>query len=166
MKIRSTTHSARRVIAVTALCASLVGATGCFGSFVMTQRLYHWNLTVDNNKFARWGVFVATVVVPVYPSATIFDLVFTNSVEFWSGRNPMASNEGAANDGAARSMHSESGEDVSMRMRDDGAIDVAIRAPSQPDTRWVVVREGDSVAAYDEHGALVARGVELPEAAH
>jgi len=160
MKNRRATHSAR-VIAVTLLCASsLLVTTGCFGTFVTLQRLYHWNMTIDSNKFARWGVFVATVVVPIYPSATIFDMIFTNSVEFWSGRNPMTGDA----DGA-RTLHSESGEDVSMRMREDGAVDVSIRAPSKPDTHLVVVHEGDSVAAYDDHGALVARGVPLPEAA-
>lgn len=159
MKNRRTTHSARRVIAVTALCASLLGTTGCFGSFVTVQRLYHWNMTVDDNKWARWGVFIGTaVVVPVYPTATLFDLVFTNAVEFWSGRNPMA----ASADGT-RTVRTETGEEVSMRMRADGAIDVSIRSPAKPDTRLVVVPEGDSIAAYDEHGALVARAVAATE---
>jgi hypothetical protein len=159
MKIHRTTHSARRVIAVTALCGSLLGSTGCFGSFVTLSRLYHWNSTVDPNKFARWGIFVATMVVPVYPSATIFDLIFTNTVEFWTGKNPMA-----AIDGNTRTVRAETGEEISMSLREDGAVDVSIRAPSKPDTHLVVVPEGDSVAAYDENGSLVARGV--PEAAN
>ena len=160
MKIRLSTHSARRVILVTALCASLFGTTGCFGSFVTLQRLYHWNMTVESNKFARWGIFMATIIVPVYPSATIFDLIFTNTVEFWTGHNPMAANEGAT-----RMVHAESGEEVSMTLRDDGAVDVAIRAPAKPDLHLVVRHEGDSLAAYDDQGRLVARGVELAEAA-
>lgn len=162
MNTRRLTHSARRVIAVTLVCSSsLLATTGCFGSFVTVQRLYHWNMTVDNNKWARWGVFVATVVVPVYPSATIFDMVFTNSVEFWSGRNPMA----ASADGS-RTVRAETGEEVTLRMRDDGNIDVSIRSPSQPDTRLVVVPEGDSIAAYDASGQLVARAVEAGDPTH
>jgi hypothetical protein len=161
MKIRRTTHSTRHVIAITLVCAStLLGTTGCFGSFWTLQRLYHWNTTVEENKFARWGIFMATIIVPVYPSATIFDLVFTNTVEFWTGHNPMA-----ANAGTTRTIHTEDGEDVSMRLRDDGAVDVAIRAPSKPDLYLVVRNEGDSVAAYDDRGRLVARGVEVLEAA-
>lgn len=156
MKNLRATHSVRRVIAVTLLCSSsLLATTGCFGTFVTTQRLYHWNMTVDNNKWARWGVFVATVVIPIYPSATLFDMVFTNSVEFWSGRNPMA----ASADGS-RTVRTPTGEEVTLRMRDDGNIDVAIRSPSQPDTHLVVVPEDDSIAAYDASGQLVARAVE------
>jgi uncharacterized protein DUF3332 len=144
------THYVRRVIAVTVLCSStLLTTTGCFGSFVLVNRLYHWNETIDSNKWAKWGVFVATVVVPIYPSATLFDMIFTNSVEFWSGRNPMAD----------ATMRTESGDDVSMRMRDDGAIDVAIHSPDRPVTRLVVVPDGDAIAAYGEDGRLVARAV-------
>jgi hypothetical protein len=142
------------VIAVTMLCStSLLASTGCFGSFTTVKRLYHWNNTVDANKWAKWGVFVATMVVPIYPSATIWDMIFTNSVEFWSGRNPM--NEPV-------SFQSETGEHVSMQMRDDGAVDVAIHSTGQPVTRVIVVPESESIAAYDADGKLVARAVEAP----
>jgi hypothetical protein len=150
----SATHRLRRVIAVTVLCSSsLFASTGCFGSFVTLNRLYHWNNTVDANKFAKWGVFVATVIVPIYPCATLFDMIFTNSVEFWSGRNPMAG------EAELRNLRSENGDEVSMRMRDDGAIDVAIHSPDRPVTRLVVVPDGDAIAAYDGDGRLVARAV-------
>ena len=161
MKNRRLTHSVNRVIAVTLVGSSLLLATtGCFGSFATLNRVYTWNRTVDHNKWVQWGVFTAAIIVPVYPAAFFFDVVFNNSVEFWSGRNPMS-----ADAGATRTVHTESGEDVSMRMRDDGAIDVSIRASSQPDTRLVVVPEGDSIAAYGDDGALVARGTPATEGA-
>jgi hypothetical protein len=159
MKILNSTHSVRRVIAVTLLCSSsLVFASGCFGSFSTLRQVYSWNRSVDSNKWAQYGIFLATNIVPVYLSAGIFDLMFTNSVEFWSGRNPMAA-------GATRSLETEDGQEVSMQMRDDGAIDVAVRAPSHPDAHLVVVREGDSIAAYDENGAIVARATKAAEGA-
>jgi len=147
----SLTHSIRRVIAITVLCSSaLFASTGCFGSFTTLHRLYHWNQTVDANKWAKWGVFVATVIVPIYPSATIFDMIFTNSVEFWSGRNPMASND----------FKTDNGEEVSLRMRDDGKIDVTIQSPDKAATHLVVVPESNSIGAYGDDGGLVARAVE------
>jgi hypothetical protein len=156
MKNLSSTHSVRRVIAVTLLSSStLFGATGCFGTFATLHKVYTWNRTVDPNKWAQYGVFMAATIVPVYPSAIIFDLMFTNAVEFWSGKNPMTA-------GAERTLRSDDGE-VSMRMRDDGAIDVAIRTPSRPDAHFVVVPEQDSIAAYDENGALVARATPTAE---
>jgi hypothetical protein len=157
MKNRRLTHSVNRVIAVTLVGSSLLLATtGCFGSFATLNRVYTWNRTVDHNKWVQWGVFTAAIIVPVYPSATLFDLVFTNSVEFWSGRNPMAAD-------ATRNFRTEDGQEVSMRMREDGAIDVAIRSPEQADTHLIVVPESDSIAAYDDHGTLIARAVEASE---
>jgi len=154
MENRRFSDRVRRVIAITVLCTSSLAATGCFGSFTTVRRLYHWNDTVDANKWAKWGVFVATVIVPIYPSATFFDLVFTNSVEFWSGRNPMDTT------GNARSFQTENGDEVSMQLRDDGAIDVSVRSPDKPVTRLVVVPEKDAIGAYDADGRLVARAVE------
>jgi hypothetical protein len=150
MNNRRVTHNIRRVIAITMCSTSLLASTGCFGTFSTLKRMYRWNETVDANKWAKWGVFAATMIVPIYPSATIFDMIFTNSVEFWSGRNPMDATE----------LQTETGEQVSMRVRDDGAVDVAIHSDSQPVTRLVVRPESDSIAAYDENGNLVARAVE------
>jgi uncharacterized protein DUF3332 len=162
MKTQRLTHSARRVIAVTLAASSLAASTGCFGSFITTQRLYHWNETVDANKWAKWGVFVVTVIMPIYPSATLFDMIFTNSVEFWSGRNPMA----AA--GETQTYSSDNGDSVSMRRRADGAIDVSIQSPSGAERKLVLVpgQASDSIAAYDENGQLVARALPAEPASH
>jgi uncharacterized protein DUF3332 len=152
MTNRRVTQRIRRVIAVTILCSmGLVASTGCFGSFTTVKRLYRWNETVDANKWAKWGVFVSVMVVPIYPCATIWDMIFTNSVEFWSGRNPM--NEPV-------SFQTETGDHVSMQMRDDGAVDVAIEPPGQPASHVVVVPEQESIGAYDADGKLIARAVE------
>lgn len=153
----SVTHSVRRVIAITLIGSTSFLATGCFGSFATLHKVYNWNRTVESDKWAQFGIFVATNIFPVYLSAMIFDMMFANSVEFWSGKNPMTA-------GAERTLPIDGGE-VSMRMRDDGAIDVAIRTPSQPVAHLVVVRQPGSIAAYDDAGALVARATPAPDAA-
>ncbi|MFI5315250.1 MAG: DUF3332 family protein [Myxococcota bacterium] len=158
MKNLSSTHSVRRVIAVTLLCSTSFLTTGCFGSFATLHKVYTWNRTVHSEKWAQFGIFVATNIVPVYLSAMIFDVMFANSVEFWSGSNPMSA-------GSERTLPTENGGDVSMRMRDDGAIDVAIRTPARPDAHLVVVSEQGSIAAYDQTGALVARATPATEGA-
>jgi uncharacterized protein DUF3332 len=141
-----------RVIALTLLCA--FGSSGCFGTFATTHKVYEWNRSVDPNKWAQWGVFAVTMIVPIYPSAVIFDLIFANSVEFWSGRNPMTSDSGA------RTLHTDDGSDVSLAPRPDGKIDVTVLAPGKPDAHFVVVPQGDLISAYDEHGALAAVATE------
>lgn len=75
-------------VAVAALlCSSL---TSCMGQFAMTKKLYGWNEQISN-KFVNELVFVAFWVLPVYEVCGLADLLFLNSIEFWSGDNPMTS---------------------------------------------------------------------------
>lgn len=143
MKTHDSRRSIRNVIGVTLLC--LVSSTACFGSFTTLHKVYAWNKSVDPDKWAQWGVFTAAMIVPVYPSATIFDLMFVNSVEFWSGKNPMA-------DATA-----ETGEHVAMQLQPDGTVDATVSAPDGREERYTVVREPGAISAYDEHGELAAR---------
>ena len=139
------TRSARNVIAVTLLC--LVGTTACFGTFTTTRRVYTWNQTVDEDKWVKWAVFTAAMILPVYPSAVIFDLMFVNSVEFWSGRNPMAMGPETT----------ETGDRLAMELRSDGTVGATVRGPDGREQRYTVVREPGAISAYDEDGELVAR---------
>lgn len=63
--------------------------TSCIGSFGLFNRMKDWNHTIDN-KFVNELVFVALHIVPVYEIAYIADLLVINSIEFWSGNNPVA----------------------------------------------------------------------------
>ena len=61
----------------------------CIGSFALTNRLLAWNNSVGN-KFVNELVFFAFWVLPVYEVSALADVVVLNSIEFWSGENPMA----------------------------------------------------------------------------
>lgn len=77
-----------RVSLILTLCASL-GLSSCIGSFALTNRLLSWNKTIGN-KFVNELVFVAFWILPVYEVAGAADFLVINSIEFWSGDNPMA----------------------------------------------------------------------------
>lgn len=66
----------------------LFGSTSCIGSFSLTNRLLGWNKHVGN-KFLNELVFFAFWILPVYEVTGLADLLVLNSIEFWSGRNPM-----------------------------------------------------------------------------
>ena len=82
------------------LTAALVGllfltsvtTPSCIGSFSLSNRLLGWNQNVGN-KFLNELVFFAFWVLPVYEVAGLADLLVLNSIEFWSGTNPMAQGE-------------------------------------------------------------------------
>lgn len=67
------------------LCSSM---TSCMGKFALTRNLYAWNEQVSN-KFVNEVLFVAFWILPVYEVCGIADLLVLNSIEFWSGDNPM-----------------------------------------------------------------------------
>lgn len=77
-----------RVGLVLTVCASL-GLSSCIGSFALTNRLLTWNRTISN-KLVNEIVFIAFWVLPVYEVSGLADLLVINSIEFWSGDNPMA----------------------------------------------------------------------------
>lgn len=70
------------------LALSMVFTPSCIGSFTLTNRLLGWNKTVGN-KFINELVFFAFWVLPVYEVSALADVLVLNSIEFWSGRNPM-----------------------------------------------------------------------------
>lgn len=77
-----------KVAIVLAITASL-GLSSCLGSFTLTNRLLSWNKTISN-KFVNELVFIAFWILPVYEVSSLADLIVLNSIEFWSGTNPMA----------------------------------------------------------------------------
>lgn len=63
--------------------------TSCIGSFSLTNRMLAWNNTIGN-KFVNELVFFAFWIIPVYEVTGLADLIVLNSIEFWSGTNPVA----------------------------------------------------------------------------
>lgn len=75
------------VAIVLAACSSLM-FTSCIGSFRLTNKVLSWNNQISN-KFVNELVFLAFWILPVYEVTGIADLLVINTIEFWSGRNPM-----------------------------------------------------------------------------
>jgi len=66
-------------------------ASGCWGGFGLSKKLYDWNATVGN-KWVVWLVFFLFSIIPVYGVCLMVDALVINSIEFWSGSNPMGNN--------------------------------------------------------------------------
>lgn len=79
----------RKTILTAALAALVLSSmTSCMGKFALTRNLYAWNEQVSN-KFVNEVLFVAFWILPVYEVCGIADLLVLNSIEFWSGDNPL-----------------------------------------------------------------------------
>ncbi|VGO23447.1 DUF3332 family protein [Pontiella sulfatireligans] len=77
------------VPAMAAVTASILMSTGCMGHMGLTQKVKKGNLSITENRYGREGVFLGFQIFWVYRVSTLLDLIVFNSVEFWSGENPL-----------------------------------------------------------------------------
>lgn len=70
------------------LSLGLFGLAGCWGSFNLTGKVYDWNGSF-NSKWASWAVFLVFIILPVYEITLFVDAIALNTIEFFSGRNPV-----------------------------------------------------------------------------
>lgn len=62
--------------------------TGCYGPFRLTRNLHEWNNNVGD-QFINSLVFYAFLIIPVYQVSIFIDGVVFNTIEFWTGENPI-----------------------------------------------------------------------------
>lgn len=70
------------------LAGASMTLSSCMGSFAMCKSVYSWNQQVGS-KFVNEAVFFLFWILPVYEVSLVADLFVINSIEFWSGENPM-----------------------------------------------------------------------------
>jgi len=75
-------------VATIALLAGSVTFTSCIGSFNLSNKLLSWNQSVGD-KFVNEVVFLAMWIVPVYEISMLADILVLNTIEFWTGDNPV-----------------------------------------------------------------------------
>ena len=79
-------------LAVVTLAATMMWS--CYGSFGLTNKVHEWNGQVSNEKWVNELVFIGINIVPIYSVAAFIDAVILNSIEFWTGNNPIVMKEG------------------------------------------------------------------------
>ncbi|WP_282086259.1 DUF3332 domain-containing protein [Aquimarina algiphila] len=68
--------------------------SSCLGSFSAFNGLKDWNNDISDSRFVNNLVFWGLNIIPVYGLFVLGDVIIFNVVEFWSGSNPLAMNEG------------------------------------------------------------------------
>jgi len=81
-------HTLHKLTGAAALAACLT-ATSCLGPNHAYNSLSAWNSEASDNKFLNEAVFLGLHLLPAYPLCMAGDLVIFNSIEFWSGSNPL-----------------------------------------------------------------------------
>jgi len=76
-----------RALALLLGMGASLGLGGCMGQMGLSSMVTKGNLSVVDNRYGRAGVFV--LLSPVYGLAATADLFVFNTIEFWSGKNPI-----------------------------------------------------------------------------
>lgn len=108
------------VATVLIVCASFV-TTSCIGSFSLTNKLLTWNKQVGN-KFVNELVFFAFWILPVYEVSALADVLVLNSIEFWSGSNPMAQGKKVIDGQDGRYIVECDGKGYTVTSENDGSV--------------------------------------------
>ena len=150
--------------------AASLSFSSCIGSFSLTSKLMNWNNSVSN-KFVNELIFFGFWILPVYEVTALADLIVLNSIEFWSGSNPIAKGTKVIEGQDGRYLVECDGNGYTITSENDGSV-VRLDFDSA-DKSWSVNSDGKSVKLMtfvdDNHvNMLDANGeyrlVELSEA--
>lgn len=91
-------------IALLVLLPLALSAQGCYGPFHLTRKLHTANAKFGD-KWINEAMFLVMVIVPIYQLAALADAVVFNSVEFWTGENPVLKTRSIEKDGRQAVLH-------------------------------------------------------------
>lgn len=107
-----------------ALICTICGALtlpSCIGSFTLSNKLLSWNKQIGN-KFVNELVFFAFWVLPVYEVSGLADILVLNSIEFWSGANPIAKGTKTIQGNDGKYLVKCDGKGYTIKSENDGSI--------------------------------------------
>lgn len=130
-----------KVALILTVVASL-GLTSCIGSFTLTNKLMSWNKNVSN-KFVNELIFFGFWILPVYEVTALADVVVLNSIEFWSGTNPIAKGKKIIEGTDGRYLVECDGKGYTITSQNDGSV---VRLDfDEADQSWSVNADGQSI---------------------
>lgn len=126
-----------------AIACTLAGSmlfSSCIGNFALTNKLLGWNKQIGN-KFVNELVFFAFWIIPVYEVTALADVLVLNSIEFWSGSNPIAKGKTMIDGQDGKYLVECDGKGYTITSQNDGSV---VRLDfDQTDRSWSV-SAGDS----------------------
>ena len=128
-----------RIVAAVAVASFLTLTTACYGPFNLTRNVYHWNGNIKggkevNEKWMKEFIFFGMIIIPVYMFSALLDAFIFNSIQFWSGDNPIKASD----------------------LDDDGQTKVA--QVGDLTMRWTSTSEGATVT-YERSGIIERRAM-------
>jgi hypothetical protein len=148
----------KRIVAAIVVGSVLTLTTACYGPFNLTRNVYHWNSNIKgtkevNEKWMKEFVFFGMIIIPVYMFSALLDAFIFNSIQFWSGGNPIKADDAGGN-GATRVVQL-GGVTVTMVEGDRGTT-VTYERNGIVERRATIETNATGYRLIDETGALLA----------
>ncbi len=88
----------RKAVAIAVMVSLMSVTSACYGPFNLTRNVYHWNSGIKgsgevNEKWMKEIVFFGMIIIPVYMFSALLDAFIFNSIQFWTGENPVKVSE-------------------------------------------------------------------------
>lgn len=128
--------------------AAAIALCGCYGSFALTKKLHDWNGTLGN-KWINSCVHFVLWVIPVYGICIWVDYLVLNSIEFWTGSNPLAGNTYYEKDAQ--------GNQVAAVKNADGSLSMQLIDAQGHKADLTLQRDADVIRALDNQGRVIAQ---------
>jgi hypothetical protein len=148
----------KRIVAAIVVGSFLTVTTACYGPFNLTRNVYNWNSNIKgsgevNEKWMKEFVFFGMIIIPVYMFSALLDAFIFNSIQFWSGSNPVKAND-EGGDGAIRVVQL-GGVTVTMAESDRGAT-VTYERNGLVERRAIIETSATGYRLINETGDLLA----------
>ncbi|MCQ2061490.1 MAG: DUF3332 domain-containing protein [Fibrobacter sp.] len=132
------------------VCAGMITLTGCYGSNACFNKLHDWNGTLGN-KWLNSIVHFFLMIFGIYGICLgLIDGLVLNTVEFWTGSNPLAGGDSYFEQDAQ-------GNSIAAVKNADGTMSVELTTAAGEKANLTLERDADVVRALDEQGNLVAQ---------
>lgn len=135
----------------TVLCGSVLFSS-CMGSFNLTKSVYQFNDTLSSNKFVNNVIFWLCGHV-VYGLTMTLDVAVFNTIEFWTGSNPVAAGETRTIEGENGEYLVKSNENGYQIVKGEESMDLVY---NQEDNSWNAVVDGKTteLLRINENGTV------------
>lgn len=147
-----------------AAVAGLLVLNGCYGPFYLVRKVHKFNGEVSSNKWVVEVAYLLMTWLPVYGLAGAADAILFNSLEFWTGDNPMAPKAAletlntkrlvrGSNEILLSKQSSPSGDTFLLQQLNHG----------QPGQSLRIQRSGDKTIAYNQAGEAIYQAQTLAD---
>jgi len=128
--------------------------TSCVGQFGLFNKVLEWNIqTGQNNKWFQEGLFLLLNIIPVYGGALLVDGIVLNSVEFWTGTNPVTNKKAIT--GASINTSTTNHMIAVTERVDRDSIRVSIYDDGDLKQSFLIDRSSDQIRAIAANGSVM-----------